>query len=84
MREKQMSNEINQGADWEQSKRLLLHWHQMWAKEVEKNTALLADAQRLAGALHDIRYNFKMSEEDRMDKAGDAFAKWRKKYGDGK
>lgn len=24
--------ELNTGADWEQSKRLVVHWHNMWAK----------------------------------------------------
>lgn len=26
-------NELNTGADWEQSKRLVIHWHNLWAKE---------------------------------------------------
>lgn len=28
-----MSEQINKGADWEQSKRLVVHWHHQWAKE---------------------------------------------------
>lgn len=26
-------DELNIGADWEQSKRLVVHWHKMWSKE---------------------------------------------------
>lgn len=33
-----MSAEINLGADWEQSKRLVAHWYHRWTKEVEANT----------------------------------------------
>lgn len=31
-----MSDSLNTGADWEQSKRLVIHWHNMWAKEKTK------------------------------------------------
>jgi len=31
-----MNNQLNTGADWEQSKRLVVHWHKMWAKERAK------------------------------------------------
>lgn len=27
-----MSDDLNLGADWEQSKRLVAHWHKMWAE----------------------------------------------------
>ena len=27
-----ISTGLNTGADWEQSKRLLIHWHNMWEK----------------------------------------------------
>lgn len=36
-----MSSELNVGADWEQSKRLVIHWHNRWAKsELEKQFIL--------------------------------------------
>ncbi len=35
-----MSDEINLGADWEQSKRLVKFWHDRWGKEQASVTAL--------------------------------------------
>ena len=29
--EEKMSTELNAGADWEQSRRLVVHWHDMWS-----------------------------------------------------
>lgn len=40
-----MSSELNLGADWEQSKRIVNHWHNMWAKEKEKSRKLLERLQ---------------------------------------
>lgn len=34
-------SEVNTGADWEQSKRLVIHWHNMWHKQIEKNASLI-------------------------------------------
>jgi hypothetical protein len=33
-------NELNTGADWEQSKRLVIHWHNLWSKLLSENKKL--------------------------------------------
>jgi len=35
-----MSTELNTGADWEQSKRLVVHWRDMWAIQKRENELL--------------------------------------------
>lgn len=35
--EEKMSTELNTGADWEQSRRLVVHWHDMWSIQKREN-----------------------------------------------
>ena len=38
-----MSEELNLGADWEQSKKLVIYWHKKWAKETKDLKIEIAD-----------------------------------------
>jgi len=42
-----VSDGLNLGADWEQSKRLLQHWHDMWAKVTAERDRLQAEQKDL-------------------------------------
>lgn len=49
-----MSSELNLGADHDQSKRLVNHWHNMWAKSQSALEAANAENKKLRAALEEI------------------------------
>jgi len=57
-------NELNLGADWEQSKRLVIHWHDMWAKEKLKADFIIAYLNPADTSFRQMMDNFNELNDD--------------------
>lgn len=61
-------NELNTGADWEQSKRLVVHWHNRWAKEKAQKEFVIAYLNPADTSFRQMIDNFNSLSDEKKKK----------------
>lgn len=61
-------DELNTGQDWEQSKRLVVHWHNQWAKEKSLKEFVIAYTDPKDTSFRQMMDTFSTLSDDKKQK----------------